>query len=245
MALTAFENFCASYVYTCRCLKRHPILQCTPKLTYPLGRMLTNPSLLDSWRSPCLAPTPQPATPLPAQPAQTCQSSHAALVQLHGLRVPQRRLLYLVLQDEEVAQLGGHVGVGGCGHEGSFDEATHQLQNPLVPPTLKGTDTGKGKPVTPTCLKKAMLQMGDTLAGLGGAQESPRSTVCPGSCPARKESPPPRWPHVRNRLQAWSPRRDPAPCLAIATGPTSHQEVFHKLKLHEGNSWCHTDGKWP
>ena len=137
-----------------------------------------------AWLSP-----PSLPPPLPAQPAQTCQGSHAALVQLHGLRVPQRCLLYLVLQDEEVAQLGGHVGIRGCSHEGSFDEAAHQLQNRRMLPTLQGTDMGMGKPVTPTCLNKAMLQMGDTLAGLGGSQESPRSTVCPGSCPASKEPP--------------------------------------------------------
>lgn len=74
---------------------------------------------------PNLAPNTRPPTPCPAQPAQTCQGSHIALIQFHGLRVPQRCLLHLVLQDEEMAQLCGHVGVERCGYEGTLDEATH------------------------------------------------------------------------------------------------------------------------
>lgn len=135
------------------------------------------------------------------------------------------------------------MGIRGCSHEGSFDEATHQLQNRRVPPTLEGTDMGMGKPVTPTCLNKAMLQIGDTLAGLGGSQESPRSTVCPGSCPASKEPPPHPTPVAIcvEPPPGMGPLKGPSPMSGHSHWSSKSPGGFHKLKLHEGN----TNGKWP
>lgn len=51
--------------------KGAPVIQCSPKLTHPLERMLPSISPLDSWMLPCSLPSVPPC-PHPAQPAETC-----------------------------------------------------------------------------------------------------------------------------------------------------------------------------